>query len=201
MQHGMSGTTTYSCWTNMIARCTNSNNPNYKHYGSRGISVCESWRNSFETFYKDMGEQPTGLSLDRINNDKGYSKENCRWATKFEQANNGQVQAKLGYSLVGIASYANLKPTTIIARLSRGSSLEEALTTASGALKNRASKNSKSGTRGVSWDAKYKSWKVVLQHNKKVHHLGRFKGKPEALKVLNDKRVELGLKEINLTGE
>src|SRR5262249_13199822 len=59
----------------------------YKHYGGRGIGVCDEWRFSAESFYRDMGE-PRGLTLDRIDNDKGYQKDNCRWATQEEQARN-----------------------------------------------------------------------------------------------------------------
>jgi predicted DNA-binding transcriptional regulator AlpA len=76
----------------MVQRCTNPNDPGYRYYGGRGITVCERWRNSFEAFLEDMGRKPSPeLSLDRIDNDKltdSYSKENCRWATKKEQNQN-----------------------------------------------------------------------------------------------------------------
>jgi hypothetical protein len=79
---------TYASWTSMKARCHNKNVINYDNYGGRGITVCDEWKNSFDTFYEDMGEKPDGKSLDRIDVNKGYSKENCRWADNYTQMNN-----------------------------------------------------------------------------------------------------------------
>ena len=84
--HGKSGIKEYSVWDAMIQRCTNVNHKNYHNYGGRGITVCDRWK-KFEHFYEDMGEA-NGLSLDRVDNDKGYSRDNCRWATQKVQANN-----------------------------------------------------------------------------------------------------------------
>lgn len=80
----------------MLARCYNPNNHAYSDYGGRGIVVDESWH-TFENFYTDMGVAPEGLSLDRINNNKGYSKENCRWATPKEQGNNKRFNVIIEY--------------------------------------------------------------------------------------------------------
>lgn len=80
-------TKTYTSWANMLQRCTNKKHPDFVDYGGRGILVCDAWF-TFKTFLNDMGERPSGLSLDRRNNSLGYCKSNCRWATPIEQANN-----------------------------------------------------------------------------------------------------------------
>jgi hypothetical protein len=85
--HGKSNTKTYRIWRGMMSRCNNPNVKAYKNYGGRGIMVCEEWHN-YETFLKDMGERPEGKSLDRRDCNQGYYKENCRWASAEEQAQN-----------------------------------------------------------------------------------------------------------------
>ena len=81
-------TPAYYTWRNMIARCENTEHRSYPDYGGRGITVCLEWRSSFEQFLADMGEPPEGRSIDRIDNEAGYSKANCRWATPQEQRAN-----------------------------------------------------------------------------------------------------------------
>ena len=85
--HGKTNTGTYTTWKCMIERCYNPNKDNYKWYGGRGVEVCENWH-TFENFYQDMGDRPQGLTLDRINPEGNYEKENCRWATSSEQGKN-----------------------------------------------------------------------------------------------------------------
>lgn len=80
-------TKTYETWMNMNGRCKTTTRHNYALYGGRGITVCERW-SAFENFVADMGERPDGMTLDRINNDLGYSPDNCRWAPTKEQQRN-----------------------------------------------------------------------------------------------------------------
>lgn len=94
--HDMSKTIEYDTWKHMIQRCTNKTAINYDNYGGRGIFVCEEWKNSFETFYNDMGDKPIGSSIDRIDNDGNYEPSNCRWVTK--QQSNWNVGSKVGTS-------------------------------------------------------------------------------------------------------
>lgn len=90
-KHGMHSSREYSTWENMIQRCTNPKARKYHLYGGRGITVCDRWLKSFQDFYEDMGFRPENTSLDRIDNDKGYFKENCKWSTSKEQAVNVRI--------------------------------------------------------------------------------------------------------------
>lgn len=85
--HGMTSSRVYRIWKGIMRRCYNKSCRDYASYGGRGIKVNICWH-SFEEFYSDMGEPNDFQSLDRIDNSKGYFKENCRWATAPEQANN-----------------------------------------------------------------------------------------------------------------
>lgn len=84
---GLSNTPLYWVWHQLVERCNNPKNPAFKHYGARGISVCERWLH-FSNFVKDMGERPEGLEIDRMDNDGNYEPGNCRWATRKEQLEN-----------------------------------------------------------------------------------------------------------------
>lgn len=85
--HGMSLTSMYRIWQGMKQRCFETTSVSYKHYGGRGITICDHWM-KFENFLEDMGERPPGLSIDRINNNGNYEPGNCRWATQSQQMRN-----------------------------------------------------------------------------------------------------------------
>lgn len=92
--HGKRRSRIYSIWCGIKDRCLNKKSARYSSYGGRGITVCERWM-TFENFYEDMGDAPNGMSVDRINNDLGYSPENCKWSTPKEQANNTRRNVKI----------------------------------------------------------------------------------------------------------
>lgn len=89
IEHGMSGTKEHRAWSHMLGRCYDKNDPSYRNYGARGVTVCRSWRGSFKNFVADIGLAPNeSLSLERKNNRGNYTPSNCVWATRLVQSNN-----------------------------------------------------------------------------------------------------------------
>jgi len=132
-KHGLT-TFVYRCWAHMMQRCYNPNNSQYNNYGGRGIKVCERWLHSFENFYEDMGNCPTGMTLDRKDNDGDYEPENCRWATWEEQENNRRNNHWVEYrgerkTIAQWERYLGVNKGTIRSRLHRGCSIERSLAT------------------------------------------------------------------------
>jgi hypothetical protein len=118
----------------MKSRCYNKKESNYKRYGGRGITVCYEWLNSFVAFYKDMGDPPVGYTLERINNDKDYCKENCKWATPSEQARNRSTNTIITLGdksklLIEWLEELNMPRATYYSRIKSGLTPEQALLT------------------------------------------------------------------------
>lgn len=122
----------YTIWCSMVSRCTNPNADHYLDYGGRGITVCKRWR-KFENFLADMGERPSGLSIERRHNDKGYSRANCYWATRTEQNNNKRNNVRIRYkgevkSLAQWADSLGFSRSTLYHRYERGWGADRMLT-------------------------------------------------------------------------
>jgi hypothetical protein len=149
----------YSAWLNALHRCHNPAHYSYPDYGGRGISVCDEWRSAttgFQTFFKDMGKRPSPLhSIERKDNNAGYSKENCIWADRKTQQNNlrkktmFQLDFGLGFhrtspiiefqgkvqSLLKWAEELGMKAPALRQRLRRGMTVEQAFTATTEELK------------------------------------------------------------------
>lgn len=131
--HYKSRTTEYKTWSGLRTRCYNKDSRPYKYYGGRGIYVCDRWLESFQNFLEDMGEKPSRKhSLDRIDNNKGYYKENCRWATYKQQMRNVSNNRNITINgrtqcLSAWAEETGLNKFTIRSRLERGVKPEDAI--------------------------------------------------------------------------
>ncbi len=129
---GLKLKTEYISWQSMISRCSNSNGDKYKNYGGRGITVSKEWR-EFKNFIRDMGNKPDkSYSLDRIDVNGNYCKENCRWATQKTQMNNTSCNRVLEYNgktktTAQWASETGIGHSTIWVRLKLGWSVEDTL--------------------------------------------------------------------------
>jgi hypothetical protein len=124
---------TYNSYTNMISRCYRPSSANFDNYGGRGIAVCQEWRAGFDSFLRDMGERPDGMTLDRIDSTKDYAKDNCKWALPSEQARNRRTNVFIEHAgqrkiLGDWAKDLGVTPAVISYRLRSGWSTEKALT-------------------------------------------------------------------------
>lgn len=122
----------YTAWVNMKKRCGTPGDRDYKNWGGRGIFVCDEWLNSFPNFLRDMGEPPPKHTIDRIDNNKGYFKENCRWVTRAQQSlnkrNNVRYQAFGEFlTLSEWSRKTGIGRITLLKRLQRGVPVEQAL--------------------------------------------------------------------------
>lgn len=133
--HCMSGSRLYRIWCNLKDRCQRENHDRYADYGGRGVSVCEEWQ-TFEPFYEwaMANGYRDDLSLDRRDNDGGYCPENCRWATKVEQANNTRANRMIScfgetHTLAEWGRICGIQADTIAYRIKLGWSVEKALST------------------------------------------------------------------------
>lgn len=138
-KHGRYRETIYRIWEGMKSRCYNKKSTSYKNYGGRGITVCDKWKDDFESFVNDVGEMPTKKHwIERIKNNEGYYPGNCKWATPKEQLNNTRSNRMLTFNgtsrtLQQWSEFLNINRVTIISRIDYyGWSVEKALTTPAG---------------------------------------------------------------------
>lgn len=134
-KHNLSYQPEYRVWQTMRLRCTEPTHPAYPSYGGRGITICDRWLDSPQNFIEDMGQKPTKKhEIDRIDNDKGYFKENCRWATRSENDRNRRSTRWVEYrgerrKLVELREEAGLTESQVYNRLKMGWSIEKVLET------------------------------------------------------------------------
>lgn len=137
-KHNMSKSPEYRSWKSMKDRCYRKKNRAYHNYGGRGITVCDRWMDKekgFENFYEDMGPRPSkDHSIDRINNDRNYDKQNCRWATQKQQANNkGNNRIiefdGIKYTVSEFSELHDMSHSVVLDRLDSNWSIEEIINT------------------------------------------------------------------------
>ena len=136
IKHGLYNNRFYDTWNNIFKRCTNSKHKNYKNYGGRGIIICEEWLDikKFIAWAESTHPNIEGHTLDRIDNDKGYNPENCRWADKTTQSINQRTKSNNTSGFVGIVWYkitskwvAQITVNKIVIHLGYFKTIEEAV--------------------------------------------------------------------------
>lgn len=134
-KHGLSRIAEYRAWQTMRLRCLNPKNHAYQNYGGRGITVCDSWKDDFLAFLKDMGRKPSpDHELDRKDNDKGYGPGNCRWVTRSVNDRNRRNNCYVSFRgerrlLIELCEQFGVRKDTVRFRMKSGMTLEQALTT------------------------------------------------------------------------
>jgi len=182
--HGMSGTRPYRIWAAMKDRCNNSNNSRYEYYGGKGITYTNSWDN-FENFWNDMKETYSkNLTLDRIDSNKNYNKDNCRWVSYKIQNNNRDCNIKIEYkgrnfTVSDIVENTNLNKTTIYNRIEGGWTIEEILENPDPLNGKKVKKHSHNK-------------KPILQYDTRGNFIQEFESQSRAGKELNLDRGNIG---------
>lgn len=144
MKHGMVGTRIYNIWKDMKRRCYCKTRKDYSRYGGRGITICDEWLHDFQAFFDwaMVNGYKDDLTIDRIDSNKGYSPDNCRWATIKEQDNNKRNNRLLTYNgktqtVTQWAEDLNINESTLRSRIDRGLTDEQVLTTPKGCGKKK----------------------------------------------------------------
>jgi hypothetical protein len=142
-KHGCKGTKLYNVWCAMKERCSNPHHKSYKHYGAKGITVCEEWSKSFEKFkeWAESNGYAEGLTIDRKNSKGNYEPNNCRWVTTAEQNRNYSRNHLITYQgqtkcLTDWADYFGINRATVLFRLKQGKNLNEVFSKVDGRCKN-----------------------------------------------------------------
>lgn len=136
LKHGKCNTSLYSVYSNMKNRCYNQNSKDYKNYGGRGITICDDWLDNFESFYNwsILNGYSENLFIDRIDNNRGYCPENCRWVDRLTNNNNRRDNDLIEYQgeVLSISQWSqrlNINRVTLIRRFKRGWSVEKTFST------------------------------------------------------------------------
>lgn len=195
-RHGMTRTTEYTIYHGIKQRCFNVKDESYPAYGGRGITVCARWVESFKNFIADMGMRPSkNHSIDRIDNDKGYSPDNCRWATNKVQSRN--KRSNRIYTVDGITCTVmdhclrlGLDHATVSSRIKRGYTLEESFTHARKPRRINGrqvgGKNNINSYKGVVKSKKSKKFEARIYLNQKSTYIGVYPTKEEAALAYNE---------------
>lgn len=179
----------FNIWGQMRRRCHRPADKAYPNYGGRGITVCDRWRNSFDAFAADMGPRPPGHTIDRINNDAGYSPENCRWITRAQQNRNTRMNRPL--TIGGVSRLAHewseisgIPQKTILRRARTGWPAERLLDPC-----RQKAVVPESGISGIHWVAARNRWRVQPRIAGRNTYLGEFQSIEAAKAALDAARA------------